>query len=246
MSEGEPSAVWLQYRNDPDNWLRIPEFGVRPDDVDLVGFAYPIIGPFTDADEQSFEQSVRDMVATLRGLARAEFSSLIDLQACKAEGLELLWPIDGAADGPTEEGTAQLSQKHGVALRYWAAMEGFETAIQGRVRSQKEPLKWRVIAERRAADAVASAASLIVAWMAGKPFVAQMEAVTRMKHGASRGGRKSAETRRDNGRLPEPQRLREKRSELIAGGAAEREVAGILAKIYHCTSDHIRKTLKRD
>lgn len=64
--------------------------------------------------------------------------------------------------------------------------------------------------------------------------------------GASIGGKKSGFTRRTQSRLPNAVALREERAELIRLGKPSRDVCAMLARRYSCTSDHIRKILKRD
>lgn len=64
--------------------------------------------------------------------------------------------------------------------------------------------------------------------------------------GASVGGKRSGETRRNNSRLPIPSSLRAERDRLLAIGKPSREVSAMLASKYGCTSDYIRKHLKRE
>ena len=64
--------------------------------------------------------------------------------------------------------------------------------------------------------------------------------------GASKGGKKSGETRRTTAKLPTPDALRAERDRLIAEGRQPRVIAGILAQTYRCTSDHVRTHLKRE
>jgi hypothetical protein len=73
-----------------------------------------------------------------------------------------------------------------------------------------------------------------------------LDAISRAKEGAQRGGLASAKTRRDQAKLPQPAILKKERDELIEKGKPHREIASMLAKKYLCTPDHIRKTLKRD
>ena len=73
-----------------------------------------------------------------------------------------------------------------------------------------------------------------------------LRAVSRAREGAQKGGIASAQTRRNQAKIPEPSILRRERDELIEKGKPQREIAAMLAKKYLCTPDHIRKTLKRD
>lgn len=68
------------------------------------------------------------------------------------------------------------------------------------------------------------------------------EAYLRMKQGGARGGARGAETRRRQSRLPHPALLRQEYSQLCTT-RPRREVAGILAHKYGCTTAWIRKKL---
>lgn len=64
--------------------------------------------------------------------------------------------------------------------------------------------------------------------------------------GAALGGTKSGATRRKQSRVPSPEALRVARQKLVDAGKPHREISAMLAKKYDCTTDHIRKILKRD
>lgn len=64
--------------------------------------------------------------------------------------------------------------------------------------------------------------------------------------GAALGGEKSGVTRRKQSRVPTPEALRVARQKLIDAGKPQRDISAMLAKKYDCTTDHIRKVLKRD
>jgi hypothetical protein len=64
--------------------------------------------------------------------------------------------------------------------------------------------------------------------------------------GAALGGIKSGITRRRQSRVPTPEVLRVARQNLVDAGKPHREISAMLAKKYNCTTDHIRKILKRD
>ncbi|MGX5650192.1 hypothetical protein ACWKW4_08050 [Hydrogenophaga borbori] len=69
----------LEHRHDPDNWLRIPEFGVRPADVNFEGFEVPILGEY--ADEFPWKVPVFEVVHSVRDEARERFKTLKQLKA---------------------------------------------------------------------------------------------------------------------------------------------------------------------
>lgn len=64
--------------------------------------------------------------------------------------------------------------------------------------------------------------------------------------GASKGGIRSGQTRRNQSRVPTPESLRTERLKLVSAGKPAREISSMLASKYHCTTDHIRKLLKSD
>lgn len=64
--------------------------------------------------------------------------------------------------------------------------------------------------------------------------------------GARKGGTRSGEARRSQSSVPTPDDLRLQRQQLISIGKPARSVSSMLAKKYGCTTDHIRKQLKRD
>lgn len=80
MSKTHSNSVWLELQNDPDNWVRIPEFGVMPMDVSFEGFSIPIRGPRKDL--LLWASDLRDAVRAIRQEARRRFASLRELKAC--------------------------------------------------------------------------------------------------------------------------------------------------------------------
>ncbi len=64
--------------------------------------------------------------------------------------------------------------------------------------------------------------------------------------GATIGGKRSGETRRKQSLVPTSSDLRLERERLVKQGKPSREVSAMLAKMYGCTTDHIRKLLKRE
>lgn len=74
----------------------------------------------------------------------------------------------------------------------------------------------------------------------------QIGSIQSAKAGAAIGGRKSGETRRKQSIVPTPKDLRLEKERLVNQGKPSRDVSAILAKKYNCTTDHIRKLLKRE
>lgn len=64
--------------------------------------------------------------------------------------------------------------------------------------------------------------------------------------GAALGGRRSAEVRQANKKVPDADSLREERDSLISRGVPARNVAGLLAMRYGCTATHIRNQFNRN
>lgn len=243
LSEAAHSA-WERDQLDPDNWLRIPEFGVAPADVGFEGFALPIVTPRTL--EEPFATAMRDMVRTVRKLARAEFQTLEELRAIGLGAFEALWPAAAANEVPRENEAQNLTAKQVAALRYNNAMLSFELADRQWHDALREPAdEWSIAAGRRSAESFAGGASMIVGWLTGRPFERDLRAVEGMRRGASAGGKASGKARRADSRLPTPAVLRGERENLIADGWAPRDVAATLAARRGCSASHIRKTLKR-
>jgi len=74
----------------------------------------------------------------------------------------------------------------------------------------------------------------------------QIGSIQSARAGATVGGQRSGETRRKQSRVPTSDDLRLERDRLVNQGKPVRDVSAILAKKYDCTTDHVRKLLKRD
>ncbi len=68
---------WLKYQKDPDNWIRIPELNVFPQDVDFKGFAYQIVKPQSNI----IHYRIFEIVKAVRSQAAKRFKTLVDLNA---------------------------------------------------------------------------------------------------------------------------------------------------------------------
>lgn len=77
---------WHIHQNDPDNWLRIPEFNVLPKDVIFAGFSIPILLPTTERLQLSY--SVWQIVKIVRVEAKKRFNSLAELKKAHSNFLE--------------------------------------------------------------------------------------------------------------------------------------------------------------
>lgn len=79
MFENHCNHNWELHQNDPDNWARIPEFGVLPSEVAFVGFAFPILTPrFTGF---LWRVPLWETVKIVRSLARTRFDTLAQLNS---------------------------------------------------------------------------------------------------------------------------------------------------------------------
>lgn len=240
MSKLDISEQWLEDQNDPDNWLRIPDFGVKPVDVVFTGFAFPIVSPL---HHEGLPLEVRNIVRGLRQLARAEFSSLSELREACNSAMDLLYPIeDDGVDVEPRSGVV-LTKAQVMALRYTFIMRELEVALH--LSHPKQQQCKPLVAARRAARAAAAAASMLMDWLTQSPMNFSRESLERMRLGASQGGKASAQARRAASSVPAPKDLRDLRDDLIRNGRDQRDIAGILASRFGCTADNIRKTLKK-
>lgn len=245
-SGADDRSAWERDQSDADNWLVIPDFGVRPLDVRFEGFAFPIVTPETGDDE--FVADLREMVRAVRRLARSEFQSLGELQAANLAAWDLLRPTLMGDESP-RDGQAHelLGSKQVAALRYFVATEALKRAHFSWHEARHDgTAKRREAAYGQAAVSFAAGAGMVVSWLTGRPFSRDLEVVQRMRQGASAGGIASGAVRRGQSKMPTPSELRSQRDNLIADGRDARGVAAILATRHGCSADYVRKTLKRD
>ncbi|MDD0814254.1 hypothetical protein PSQ39_06390 [Curvibacter sp. HBC28] len=74
----QPWGEWEHDRLNPDNYFRIPEFGVKPADVNFRGFSGPIITTRLEQVETFLE--IRRMVGFARSFLQQVFASYRDAQ----------------------------------------------------------------------------------------------------------------------------------------------------------------------
>ena len=113
---------WPKHQNDPDNWIEIPEFNVRPQDVEFRGFAYPIYAP--KMVNPQFRLSIWEMVKAVRSQARKRFKSLSDLRAAHISLLDRVVLFD------KEFTTETYSDDEVFAFRYESIFYNLERCLQ--------------------------------------------------------------------------------------------------------------------
>lgn len=73
MNSKARNEAWLVDQYDPDNWLRIPEFGVLPRDVSFDGFAFPVVTP--KSKHYGERLLIRALLRTVRRLVQQQHQS---------------------------------------------------------------------------------------------------------------------------------------------------------------------------
>jgi len=135
---------WPVHQNDPDNWIKIPEFNVFPQDVSFEGFAYPIMGPTTN-DGWQVRVPVWEIVKAVRSQAKKRFKSLADLRAAYADLLDRVVLFD------KEFTTEKYSDDEVFAFRYESIFYNLERCLQ----SHKNDKNSSIIALARAGSDLA-------------------------------------------------------------------------------------------
>ncbi|PNG46556.1 MULTISPECIES: hypothetical protein [unclassified Variovorax] len=184
----EELDAWSTDQLDPDNWFRIPEFGVMPQQVGFEGFAFPVVSPGHPNYETA--ASVRSMLKVARGLIRKDFDRLQDVRSAslaawdKVDAKASAGPFEIAYDAGDAAPTRQQRERQVAAMLYLCIESGFEMAMR-----QKEA---SVRGER-----IASNAAMLAIWAAGD----FLQAATRMTTSdrARLGGLRSGEVRRARG-----------------------------------------------
>ncbi|MDP2368468.1 hypothetical protein [Rhodoferax sp.] len=88
MNVKEMSKAWAVDQLDPDNWLEIPDFGIRPQDVVFEGFAFPLVSPIVRG--YGLRRIIREQVKTARALIRKESLTLAEVKANYIQVLEMM------------------------------------------------------------------------------------------------------------------------------------------------------------
>ena len=88
MNANERSKAWAVDQLDPDNWLEIPDFVTRPQDVVFKGFAYPLVSP--NVRGRALRVIIREQVKTMRALIRKELLTLAEVKANYLQVLDMM------------------------------------------------------------------------------------------------------------------------------------------------------------
>lgn len=121
MNAKERADAWRVDQLDPNNWVRIPEFGVSPREVNFEGFAFPIVSP--SPKNYELRQLLRVHVRTVRELVQRDHNSLATVRELWVGVLDLL--PDG--DWGTAQGRLKLTRAQRVASYYCLAQSSVDS-----------------------------------------------------------------------------------------------------------------------
>lgn len=96
LTQDEYWDQWMKDRLDPDNWFTIPEFGVKPADVDFHGFQGAIVTATEENREANIE--IRSMVKSARAFAQQVF---VTHQEALQANLDFLYAVENEGYQPT-------------------------------------------------------------------------------------------------------------------------------------------------
>jgi hypothetical protein len=104
LTRKEKNLHWQVDQLDPDNWLRIPEFGVMPVDVMFEGFQFPIVHPA--AKNHELMEELRSQVRRARKLAKRSYAKLAELRAAYIDVIDA-FELGGTATSVKEVDAAR-------------------------------------------------------------------------------------------------------------------------------------------
>lgn len=136
MSQLENPNDW----DNPDAWLYIPKFGVKPSEVNFEGFRHPI---FTPKADYALSENIVSLIGTARKLIQIDFNKIDELNHSFIEALDEL-----------ENPDAILGQRPRAAALYSLFVFDIEQVISSRTSPNKK------------LAAMASAASSLASWAA--------------------------------------------------------------------------------
>jgi hypothetical protein len=130
----------LPQLDDPDVWIIIPDFGVRPSTVDFEGFSLPVFSPMNLGSETPGH--LADLIRASRALAQRHFKTLSELRLTYADALDVM-----EGDNP------EPNEMHRTALLYQFVMYDLEQATSSNWTPEKQ------------LEALASASSTLTTWL---------------------------------------------------------------------------------
>jgi hypothetical protein len=174
MLQRSKNHNWDEDKNDPDNWLVIPEFGVNPIGVSYKGFEEQI--ETSDDLDIGIKSELRKMVATARQLAKMKFTLIATLDETYEHVVredEIHIEIHREEYEPNEyelllylnrKGYAGLERSYtpeeDAAIRYRSFMSHAHLVFLGlKIKSFDTALR-----------SYGSAAGIVVDWLEGKPL----------------------------------------------------------------------------
>jgi hypothetical protein len=139
----------------PDEWLVIPEFEVKPQVADFVGFEKHVYGPTGDL---SRGESLIPLVAAARELIRVHFETMDDLKHVENEVLEMVAKGGVQADDAVIESAIEaMTESQSESFLYMT------------VKSELTFVTWRCDDDKLCFEVLALAASTLLAWVAHGP-----------------------------------------------------------------------------
>ena len=108
----------MAYLVNPDAWIKIPEFGVMPSEVNYEGFSFPVI----HATVNPFSVNLMKLIGTARTLARREFKTLKGLRETYQDALGVM------RDDATESTSTPWTERQSASVVYSMFMLYIEAA----------------------------------------------------------------------------------------------------------------------
>ena len=107
----------MAYLVSPDAWIKIPEFGVMPSEVNYEGFSFPVI----HATVNPFSVNLMKLIGIARKLASREFKTLAELRQVYEGALDVM--IE-----EVEEGSAEWTSRQSLSMIYMEFMRYIQEA----------------------------------------------------------------------------------------------------------------------
>lgn len=194
--------------HNPDAWIEIPEFGVKPLEVNFEGFACPIFGPKVD---HALAENIVSLIGMARTLAQREFKTLSGLRASNTAAYDvMLEDQDANPEQEVDISPERLTETQRAGLLYQFFMFDIEIVT----RSSASP--------KKRLEAMASAASSLAMWATGGAAAAHKR--------LSKRNAMNASALRPNGRVIDPKEVLDEFRRLVRDGHTAREARGLLTQ----------------